>query len=210
MNSKDTVQPIPRTGTILIISGPAGVGKTTLCNQLMDNYPNLKRIITATTRDPRPGEVNGVDYYFHSNESFQEKIAEDAFYEHALVHGRHYGTLKSEVHRHLNSGNDVILNIDVQGAASFREKAKTDAFLASRMKTIFIRPDTVEILRERLQFRQSDSEKEIQRRMKSAIAELETAEEHDYIIPTGTREEDYQLISSIYLAEKHRVVIAQN
>ena len=176
----------------------------------MNHFPCIKRIITATTRDPRPGEIDGVHYYFLSNEAFEQKLAEDAFYEHALVHGRHYGTLKSEVHRHLMGGNDIILNIDVQGAAIVREKAKTDALMAARMKTIFIRPDSVDTIRARLKYRQSDSETEIERRLKTAIKELATAEQHDYILPSSTREQDFRLITSIYLAEKHRVVSANN
>jgi len=199
---------IPRNGIILIISGPAGSGKTTLCDQLLEKFSNLRRIITATTRDPRPGEVDGKHYYFFNNEAFEQKIAEGAFYEHALVHGRRYGTLKAEVKRHQDGGHDIILNIDVQGAAAFRKNAETDPVLAAHMKTVFIRPDSVDTIRERLRFRQSDNEAEIERRLKTAIEELDTAEEHDYILPTGSREQDFEIISSIYLAEKHRVVKA--
>ena len=203
-------EPTPRTGIILIISGPAGSGKTTLCDQLLENFPNLARVITATTRDPRPGEVHGEHYYFFSNEEFEAKIAEDAFYEHALVHGRNYGTLKSEVKRHQNSGHDIILNIDVQGAAIIREKAKTDPELAAKLTTVFIRPDSVETIRNRLRGRQSDNDEEIERRVKTALEELETAEDHNYVMPTGSREQDYRIISSIYLAEKYRVVQIPN
>lgn len=197
---------IPRSGIILIISGPAGSGKTTLCDQLLEKFTNLRRIITATTRDPRPGEVDGHHYYFFQEAEFEQKIEEGAFYEHALVHGRHYGTLKSEVKRHQDSGHDIILNIDVQGAAAFRENAKTDSNLAAHMKTVFIRPDSVDTIRERLRQRQSDNDAEIERRLATALEELNTAEEHDYILPTGSREQDFQIISSIYLAEKYRVV----
>jgi len=205
----ERIQSIPRKGIILIICGPAGSGKTTLCDQLLEHFPSLKRIITATTRNPRPGEQHGVDYFFFTNQEFEKKIEVGAFYEHALVHGRHYGTLKSEVHRQLDLGNDIILNIDVQGAASFRKNALTDQLLASRLVTVFIRPACIETIRERLRQRHTDSETEIERRISSAIAELETAEDHDYILPTGSREQDYQYISSIYLAEKLRVVRSQ-
>ncbi len=197
---------IPRNGIILILCGPAGSGKTTLCDQMLAQFGSLKRIITATTRKPRPGERHGEHYFFFTEADFKEHIEAGAFYEHAKVHGRHYGTLKSEVQAQLNAGNDILLNIDVQGAASFREHATHDPLLASRLRTIFIRPESVEVIRERLRERQSDSEAEIERRLQTALQELATAESHDYILPTSTRERDFELMRSIYLAEKHRVV----
>lgn len=191
---------------MLLICGPAGSGKTTLCDRLLNEFENLSRIITATTRQPREDEVDGKDYYFFSKSDFLEKMKEDAFYEYALVHGRHYGTLKSEVHRQLESGNDIILNIDVQGAATFRKKAQKDEFLASKLITIFIRPESMNIIRERLESRATDSQEEIELRLDTARIELEMAMEHHYVLPTSTKENDYQIISSIYVAEKHRIV----
>ena len=197
---------IPRKGIILIVCGPAGSGKTTLCDQLLEEFENLKRIITATTRQPREGEVHGRDFYFLEVPEFLKKIEAGDFYEHALVHGRHYGTLKSEVHRQLEAGFDIVLNIDVQGAASFRKLAEAEPTLASRLTTIFIQPESIEVLKERLAHRGSESDEEIERRMKSALMEMATARDWHYVIPTSTREHDYRLISSIYLAEKHKMV----
>lgn len=191
---------------MLLICGPAGSGKTTLCDRLLEEFAELKRIITATTRQPREGEIQGKDYYFFSEPEFLKKIEAGEFYEHALVHGRHYGTLKSEVHRVLDSGNDIILNIDVQGAASFRKIAEKEPLLASRLTTVFIQPESLDVIQERLHHRASDSEEEIQKRLKTARTELETAMDYHYVLPTSSKDNDYRLISSIYLAEKHRVV----
>lgn len=197
---------IPRNGIILILCGPAGSGKTTLCDQMLAHFSGLTRIITATTREPRPGEHHGEHYFFLSEPEFQQRIQAGAFYEYATVHGRLYGTLKSEVQAKLNAGHDILLNIDVQGAASFRKHAATDPLLGSRMRTVFIRPASIAVIRERLRERQSDSEAEIERRLQTARQELETAACHDYILPTSTRKHDFELMRSIYLAEKHRVV----
>jgi guanylate kinase len=194
-----------RKGILLLISGPAGSGKTTLCDALLKEFKNLKRIVTATTRKPRKGEINGVHYHFLDREDFEAKIEEGAFYEYARVHGRLYGTLKSEVSKHLDSGNDVILNIDVQGAASFRECALKEPALAERLVTVFIQPDSLDTIRERLLARNSDDADEIEKRIGSAIDEIKTASKNDYILPTKSREHDYRLITSIYLAEKHRI-----
>ncbi|MCG8524796.1 MAG: guanylate kinase [Opitutales bacterium] len=196
---------IPRKGIILLISGPAGSGKTTLCEKLIEEFDEIRRIVTATTRKPRKSETHGTDYYFLKESEFLKKMEEDAFYECARVHGRHYGTLKSEVHRQLESGYDVILNIDVQGAASFRKKAQADEFLADRLITVFIQPESLDVIRGRLLDRESDSNEEIERRLLSAKIEMEVADEFHYILPTSTREHDYRIISSIYLSEKHKV-----
>lgn len=197
---------IPRKGIVLIVCGPAGSGKTTLCDQLLEEFTDLKRIITATTRQPREGEVHGKDFYFLEVPEFLQKIEAGDFYEHALVHGRHYGTLKSEVHRQLQAGYDIVLNIDVQGAASFRRLAEQEPALASKLITVFIQPESIEVLKERLAHRGSDSTEEIERRMKSALIEMATAKDWHYVIPSSTRDHDYRLISSIYLAEKHKIV----
>jgi guanylate kinase len=206
MSTSPPPESIPRKGIVLIVCGPAGSGKTTLCDRLLGEFSDLRRIITATTRQPRKGEVHGNDYYFFSESEFLEKIDASAFYEHALVHERHYGTLKSEVHRNLDSGHDIVLNIDVQGAASFRKIAEAEALLASRLVTIFIQPESIEVLLERLRHRASDSDEEIEKRLKTARTELKTAMDYHYVLPTSSKDHDYRIISSIYLAEKHRVV----
>ena len=202
----DTPESIPRKGIVLILCGPAGSGKTTLCNRLLQEFSDLKRVVTATTRQPRKGEEHGKDFYFFQVPEFLEKLDAGAFYEHALVHGRHYGTLRSEVHRHLDAGNDIILNIDVQGASSFCKIAEQEPRLRSKLVTVFIRPKSIDVLKKRLAHRGSDSIDEIERRMKSAVEEMTTALNWHYVLPTSTRKHDYRMISSIYLAEKHKVV----
>jgi len=108
-------------GIIILISGPAGIGKTTVCESLLAEFsPGLERVVTATTRAPREGELDGVDYHFLSTEEFGQKVLANEFYEHALVHARRYGTLKSEIRRRLEMGVDLLLNVDVQGFEAFR------------------------------------------------------------------------------------------
>src|SRR5512137_2732834 len=113
----------PSTGIsslLILISAPSGAGKTTLCQQLLASHPGMTRAITCTTRDPRAGEQDGVDYYFLDTDSFLKRVQAGNFLEHATVHGNSYGTLKSEVLTKLRRNNDVLLNVDVQGAASIR------------------------------------------------------------------------------------------
>ena len=109
---------------LVLISAPSGGGKTTLCRQLLSARPELSRAVTCTTRDPRPGEQDGVDYYFLDPAAFLERVQAGGFLEHATVYGRSYGTLKSEVQGKLRQGRDVLLNLDVQGAASIRRQAQ--------------------------------------------------------------------------------------
>jgi guanylate kinase len=189
---------------LYIISGPAGCGKTTLCEALLAVYPSLNRVVTATTRAPRAGEVDGIDYYFLDASAFQSKIEADDFYEYAKVHTNMYGTLKSEIRDKLGQGVDLLLNIDVQGAATFRNAATSDPLLAGRVVTIFIDPPSMEELERRLRGRASESEATLQVRLKTARAELEQAGDYDYCLPSGNRTDDFKRIEAIYLAEKMR------
>lgn len=189
---------------LFVVSGPAGSGKTTLCERLLAEFPSFKRAVTATTRSPRPGEKQGVDYYFFSTEDFERTREENGFLEFALVHGRAYGTLQSEVDRHLTDGFDVLLNIDVQGMRQIRERFDKIETHASRLITIFIMPPSLDELRARLEKRQSDDSDEISRRMATAENEIQTAGEFDYILETGERAWDYERARAIYLAEQMR------
>ena len=159
---------IPQTGLLIIVSGPAGSGKTTLCERMLAEVPELWRVVTSTTRKPRVGEKDHVDYYFFDHATFEQKIAEGHFYEHAHVHSNIYGTLKSEVQDKLAAGTDLLLNIDVQGAAQMRQTALTDELLKGHVVTVFIMPRTLEELEKRLRGRATDAEDEIQRRMQVA------------------------------------------
>ena len=195
----------PPYGLLLVVSGPAGVGKTTVCERPIAEEANLRRAITATTRPPREGERDGVDYHFLDKATFEAKIAEDAFHEHAEVHGQFYGTLKSEVNDTLAAGTDLLLNIDVQGASTFRENAPADERLRDHLVTVFITPPTLEVLEERLRGRGTDDEEEIQRRLRVAVREIENCDQYDYCLRSGARWEDFENLRAIYRAEKMRV-----
>jgi len=186
------------SGFLFIVSGPAGIGKTTVCDQMLKEIPGLERAVTSTTRAPRRGEVDTVDYYFFDHDTFQAKIDTGAFYEHAHVHNQLYGTLKSEVQGKLAIGIDLLLNIDVQGAAQMRETAQNDPLLKGKVITIFIMPPTIEVLAARLRGRGTDAEDEIQRRMAVAVEEIQLGEHYDHKIVSASREEDFAALVSIY------------
>jgi len=195
---------IPQTGLLMVVSGPAGSGKTTLCERMLEEEPTLARVITSTTRKPRAGEQNGVDYNFFDKETFEAKIKTDEFYEYAKVHQNWYGTLKSDVQEKLADGVDLLLIIDVQGAATFREKAQTDIALKNRLITIFIMPPEIEELERRLRNRATDDEDEIQRRMAVANDEIKQSKLYDYCLYSTSRVEDFEKFRAIYHAEKMR------
>jgi len=196
---------LPTSGLLFVVSGPAGVGKTTLCNHLLAEQDNLNRIVTATTREPRPGEVSGVDYHFLSEAEFQQKLDHDGFYEFAQVHGRLYGTPREEVDQKLREGKDVLLNIDVQGAASFRKAATLDPTLGDRLITIFITIASLAELKKRILNRGPCEPEEMERRLESARREMERQGEFDYLITSESREGDYDNFQAIYRAEKLRL-----
>ena len=194
-----------QTGLLLIVSGPAGSGKTTVCDRVLTEEPAIQRVVTSTTRAPRGQEQDRVDYYFFDKASFEAKIAAGDFYEYAKVHSHIYGTLKSEVQDKLATGIDLLLNIDVQGAAQMRETARHDELLHGRVVTVFIMPPSIEELERRLRGRGTDAEDEVQRRMHVALEEIEQAPHYDYVICSGTMDEDFDSMRSIYHAEKMRV-----
>lgn len=196
--------PISQTGLLIVVSGPAGSGKTTLSERMIVEEPNLSRVVTSTTRRPRRGEQDGIDYHFFDHATFEEKIKADEFYEYARVHHNLYGTLKSEVQEKLATGMDLLLIIDVQGADSLREKTKTDELLKSRLVTVFILPPSIEELEQRLSERATDDPDEIQQRLKVAIEEIKCFKHYDYCLKSSSREEDFDSLRAIYRAEKMR------
>jgi len=189
-------------GLIFVLSGPAGSGKTTLCDQLLAAAPRTRRIVTCTSRAPRPGERDGVDYHFLSAAEFEKGLAAGEFFEHALVHNNHYGSRTRDVRALLDRKQDILLNIDVQGAAALRETVAADPALAGRLATIFIYPPPLAELRARLQARAQDKADEIERRLQRARSEVARWDEFDYLIPGGSRESDFQNLLAIYLAER--------
>src|SRR5947199_376409 len=128
---------------LVLVSAPSGGGKTTLCTRLLDAKPQMARAVTCTTRPPREGERDGVDYYFLDAASFLKRLQAGNFLEHATVYGNSYGTLKSEVLSKLRQGKDVLLNVDVQGAASIRERAQEEVELKRSLLTVFLTPATL-------------------------------------------------------------------
>jgi len=190
---------------LMILAGPAGSGKSTLCDAMMERHPAIERVITCTTRPPRDGEVHGEHYYFLSHEEFDQKVADGAFYEYAQVHTNRYGTLKEEIQTRLNAGIDLVMNIDVQGVEAFQKAAETDELLRQRLVTVFVLPESEDVIRERLQGRGQDDEAEIERRLASARKEITRWREYDFCMITRSREEDASRMDAIWQAEKLRV-----
>src|ERR1700733_8019288 len=145
-----------RAPLLVVISAPSGGGKTTLCEQLLGKRRDMMRAVTCTTRAPRPGEEDGVDYYFLDSGSFLKRVQAGNFLEHATVYGNSYGTLKSEVLGKLRQGKDVLLSIDVQGAATIRARAEEDPELKRALITIFLAPESIAVLEQRLKKRGKD------------------------------------------------------
>ncbi|MSU20634.1 MAG: guanylate kinase [Pedosphaera sp.] len=189
---------------LILISAPSGGGKTTLCEQLLATDPNIVRVITCTTRPPREGEQDGVDYYFLDVETFRRRVGAGDFLEHANVHGNLYGTLKSEVLSKLDLGKNVLLSVDVQGAAAIRERAETDLRLKQALVTVFITPPSMKTLEERLKTRGKDSPDVIDRRLGVAREEIAQWKFYDYLIPSTTIREDLRRMEAILIAEKMR------
>lgn len=194
---------------LLVIAGPAGSGKTTLCDRMVAEVPGFSRVVTATTRDPRPGEVRGVHYHFLTPEEFDAKIAEGAFLEWAWVHQKNrYGTLASAVLDPLAQGRSLIINVDVQGVENFRRAAAANPLLAKHLATVFIDVPMAE-LRKRMVARGQDSEAEIERRMQTAERELREADKFDHRIRSTTREADFQALLAIWREVAARVAAAR-
>ena len=176
-------------GKLIIVSGPSGSGKSTVTKIVKDKL-NIPLSISATTRNPRDGEIDGKDYFFLSEEEFKNKIANDEFYEYAEVHGNYYGTLKKTVEENLDKGLNVILEIDVQGALIAKEKKK-DAIL------VFFRTKDMEVLEERLRDRKTDSEEVIQTRLKNAETELKYEDKYNYTIINENLDDSIQELIDI-------------
>ena len=189
---------------LMILAGPAGSGKTTLCERMVANNDRIERLVTCTTRQPRENEIDGVDYRFLSNEAFDEKIEAGAFLEWAKVHANRYGKLKSVIEGKLAEQIDLVMNIDVQGVATVREAARSHPTIEQRLVTVFIMPSDFDELRQRLRGRGQDDEAEIARRIESAEAEVTQWSSFDYVIRSKSKDEDYTAIRSIWQAEKRK------
>ncbi len=162
-------------GLLLVVSGPSGAGKGTICDALRHKFPQIRYSVSMTTRPPREGERDGINYFFADNAHFKELIKEDAFLEYADVYGHYYGTPKKYVFDRLEAGNHVMLEIDIQGAMQVREKYAEGVF-------IFIVPPSLDVLSKRLHKRHTDTEEVIAGRLAKASAELEWISRYDYVI----------------------------
>lgn len=192
------------TPVFLVISAPSGAGKTTVSNSLLSANPNLRRVVTCTTRAPRAGEQQGIDYNFLDLPSFEQRIASGEFLEYAEVYGNRYGTLKSSVISLLRAGSDVILSVDVQGVASIQECSRKDSEIGRSLVTAFLCPPTLAELEQRLRGRGTDSPEVVARRLATAVKEAEQWWMFDYIVTSGTREQDQHRMQAILDAERIR------
>jgi guanylate kinase len=189
---------------LIVLSAPSGAGKTTLCDRTLAARPNTTRAITCTTREPRQGEKDGVDYYFLDAGDFLKRVQAGNFLEHATVYGHSYGTLKSEVLGKLRQSRDVFLNVDVQGAAAIRAAAADDAELKAALVTVFLAPASLAVLEARLRKRGQDSPAAIAKRLTVARQEIAQAKHFDYLIISGAIEADLRRMLAILEAEHLR------
>ena len=194
---------------LIVISAPSGGGKTTLCQQLLAHRSRLVRAVTCTTRPPRPGETDGVDYHFLEAETFLKRVQAGNFLEHATVYGHSYGNLKSEVVDQLRQGLDVLLTVDVQGAVTIRARAEADPELKRAVVSLFLAPPSLSLLEERMRKRGVDAPEIIRKRMNVARQEIAQWKNFDYLLISTTVEEDLRRAQAIIEAEKMRPCRAQ-
>lgn len=191
---------------LLVVSAPSGAGKTTLCNLLLNEFQNMKRSISCTTRAKRKGEVSGRDYFFLTPDQFKQRLRRGLFLETALVHNHWYGTLRVPVLAALRKGIDVLLVIDVQGAETIRAavvKGK-DKRLKTSFVDIFILPPSVKELERRLLKRGQDSSREISLRLRNALREMQSWREFRYVVVNDRLEQAYKRLRAIVIAEHCR------
>ena len=175
---------------VFVITGPSGVGKGTLIRGLLERLPELELSVSATTRRPRPGERDGVDYHFMTPEAFETHVAAGDFLEHAAYSGHRYGTLRSEVQRRLHEGRPVVLEIEVQGARQVRESM-------GEAVPVFIAPPSIEALRARLVGRGTDSAEQVSERLRTAQAELEARPEFAHVVVNDRLEDATEQLAQI-------------
>lgn len=186
-----------RKGLLILISGPSGTGKGTVCDLLRKNHPEISYSISATTRQPRPGEQDGVNYYFYDKEKFRQMIDAGELLEWAEVYGNYYGTPKQKVLDRLNAGEDILLEIDTQGALNVMKAVPVGLF-------IFLLPPSLEELANRLKGRGTETEESLQRRLGAAVDEIKIAHNYRYVVVNDKVEAAEKAIAGIIEAEHHR------
>lgn len=187
-----------KKGLLIVFSGPSGCGKGTVLKELMAQDKNIFYSVSATTRSPRPGEENGVHYYFLQRDEFEELIAQDGMLEYANYVGNYYGTPKKAVYEQIEQGKDVVLEIEVQGAMQIKEKCPDAVF-------IFVMPPSMSELRHRLVDRQTEDMDTINHRLETAVNEMRYAKQYHYVVVNDTVSEAVKNISAIIQAEKNKV-----
>ncbi|MCP3965497.1 MAG: guanylate kinase [Lentisphaerae bacterium] len=195
-----------RNGMLIVVSGASGTGKSTVCGKVRELLPELGFSVSCTTRNPRPGEQDGRDYYYISKDEFTSRIDRGEFVEYAEVFSNYYGTLKNEVIEKVKSGQDVFLDIDIQGALQIQAAAEKDELLKSCSEFIFIVPPSLSELEQRLRGRASDSEVQVKQRLEKAKHEISFWKKYDYVIINDDLEqavtEMVSLIKALRLATK--------
>jgi guanylate kinase len=197
LETSRTVSPAASRGTLFVVSSPSGGGKGTIIRHVLEVVENLRYSVSYTTRAPRLGEVDGREYFFVNRETFQEMVAAGEFLESACVHGNLYGTAKNQIIEDTAAGADIILEVDVQGAASVRQ-------LLMDSVSIFILPPSYEVLRQRLIARGTDSPDELELRLRNAPEELKQYSAFDYVIINDEIDRAVGQLASIIYAERAR------
>ena len=185
-------------GLLIVVSGASGTGKGTVCKKILTDLPEVAYSISATTRTPRPGEVDGREYYFLSVDDFKAWIADEKFLEYAEVYGNFYGTPLNKIEERLNRGEDILLEIDVQGALNVKRKCPEGIY-------IFLLPPSLEELKRRIEGRGTESPESLSRRLKNAVAEIKIGLEYDYVVVNDSVDEAVAEIKSILTAERLKV-----
>jgi len=185
-------------GLLIVVSGASGTGKGTVCKEILADMPEIAYSISATTRAPRPGEVDGREYYFISRDEFKAWIADGKFLEYAEVYGNYYGTPLNKIRERLNHGEDILLEIDVQGALNVKRKMPEGVY-------IFLLPPSLDELKRRIEGRGTETPESLNRRLANAVAEIKIGLEYDYAVVNDSVDVAAAQIKTILAAERCRV-----